>query len=256
MTSMSTRSRASRQLHLQVPEPADEALLAEARSRARTRLRGRELTASLAIGSGFLAASLALAVLVRPAAPFPVVTAAVLVVALALVSRIEFELGTGSVVPTQAILVPMLLLLPASYVPLCVAGGYALAGTIDHVRGRRHLHRVAVLLGSCWHAFAPALVLVLFAGPDLRPADWPVYAAALCAQFAFDFASSAGREWLAFGISPRKLVPSFRWVFTVDALLAPLGLLAAFESRSQPFAFLLVLPPMCLLGLLEQESEG
>jgi hypothetical protein len=150
----------------------------------------------------------------------------------------------------------MLLLLPAPFVPLCVAAGYALAGTIDHAKGRRHLQRVAVLFGNCWHAFAPALVLAVFAGPEARWADWPIYVAALCAQFAFDFASSAGREWLAFGISPRKLLPFFRWVYTVDALLAPLGLLAAFESRTHEFAFLLVLPPVFLLRLLARERSG
>jgi diguanylate cyclase (GGDEF)-like protein len=256
MTSTSTRSRASRQLHTDAPKPADEALLAEARSRARTPLRGRELSASVAIGGGFVAASIAMAVLLHPAAAFHPFTAALLILGLALVSRIEFEIGTGSVVPTQAVLVPMLLLLPAPFVPLCVAAGYALAGAIDHAKGRRHLQRLAVLFGNCWHAFAPALVLALFAGPEPRWADWPIYVAALLAQFAFDFASSAGREWLAFGISPRKLLPFFRWVYTVDALLAPLGLLAAFEAQKHEFAFLLVLPPVLLLGLLARERSG
>jgi len=211
---------------------------------------------SVAIGGGFLAASIAMAVLLRPATAFQPFTAALLILGLALVSRIEFEIGTGSVVPTQAVLVPMLLMLPAPFVPLCVAAGYALSGAIDHAKGRRHLQRLAVLLGNCWHAFAPALVLALFAAHGPRWADWPLYVAALCAQFAFDFGSSAGREWLAFGISPRKLMPSFRWVFTVDALLAPLGLLAAFESQKQQFAFLLALPPVCLLGLLARERSG
>ena len=256
MTSTSTRSRASRQLHTDGPEPADEALLAEARSRARRRLGGRELWVSIAIGGGFVAASVAMAVLLDSAAAFRPSTAALLIVGLAVVSRIEFGIGTGSAVPTQAVLVPMLLLLPAPFVPLCVAAGYALAGAIDHAKGRRHLQRLAVLFGNCWHAFAPALVLALFAGPEPRWADWPIYLAALCAQFAFDFASSAGREWLAFGISPRKLLPFFRWVYTVDALLAPLGLLAAFESQRHEFAFLLVLPPVFLLGLLARERSS
>jgi diguanylate cyclase (GGDEF)-like protein len=256
MTSTSTRSRASSQLHPEVPKPSDEAFLAEARSRARTRLSGRELSASLAMGGGFLAASIAMAVLLPAAAAFRPFTAALLILALALVSRIEFEIGTGSVVPTQAVLVPMLLLLPAPFVPLCVAAGYVLAGVIDHAKGRRHVQRLAVLLGNCWHAFAPALVLALFAGGEPEWADWPVYVAALGAQFVFDFASSAGREWLAFGISPRKLLPFFRWVYAVDALLAPLGLLAALQSRTMQFAFLLVLPPVLLLGLLARERSG
>jgi diguanylate cyclase (GGDEF)-like protein len=257
MTSTSIRSRANNRRRLKAaPEAADEALLAEARSRARTRLRGRELPVSLVIGGGFLAASIAMAVLLHSGVVFRPATAALLVLMLAIVSRIEFEIGTGSVVPTQVVLVPMLLLLPAPMVPLFVAAGYALGGVIDHAKGRRHLQRTAVLLGNCWHAFAPALVLALFAGPTPRWHDWPIYLAALAAQFAFDFASSVGREWLAFGISPRKLLPFFRWVYTVDALLAPMGLLAAFESGRMRYAFLLTLPTVCLFGLLARERRG
>ena len=253
MTSTSTPSRAN-SLRL-VPEPADEALLVEARSRARTRLSGRERWTSLASGGGFLAAALAMAALLRWQEPFRPATAALLVLMLALASRIEFEVGTGSAVPTQAVLVPMLLLLPPPVVPLCVAGGYALGGLVDSAKGRRHPQRLAVLLGSCWHAVGPALVLALFAGP-VGWSRWPVYLGALAAQLAFDFASSAGRERIAFGISPRKLLPFFGWVYAVDALLAPVGFLAALESRTMRYAFLLALAPVGLLALLAGERRS
>jgi len=175
---------------------------------------------------------------------------------LALVSRVEFAVGTGSVVPTQLVLVPMLLLLPRPLVPLLVAAGYLLGGVVDHAKGRRHLQRLGVLLGNCWHAVAPALVLALFAGPTPRWSDCPLYVAALASQFGFDFASSAGREWLAFGISPRRLLRFFGWVYAVDLLLAPVGLLAALQSMTMPFAFLLVLSPAGLLALLARERRG
>src|SRR5215210_1845151 len=117
MTSTSIPSRASN--GRAAPEAADETLLAEARARARTRLGRRErLTATLLAG-GFLAAAAAMAAALPWNTPFDAATAALLVPALALVSRIEFEIGTGSVVPTQLVLVPMLLLLPAPVVPLC-----------------------------------------------------------------------------------------------------------------------------------------
>ena len=251
MTSTSIHSRANN-----APRPADETLLAEARSRARTRLKGRELAASLVVGGSFLAAAVSMAALLRSDIAFEPLTAAVLVATLALVSRIEFEVGTGSAIPTQLVLVPMLFLLPPPLVPLLVAAGYALGGLVDHAKGRRHVQRLAVLLGNCWHAVAPALLLALFAGPTPRWNQWPLYAGALVAQFVFDFASSAGREWLAFGISPRKLLPAFRWVYTVDALLAPIGFLAARESGTMQFAFLLTLGPIVLLALLARERHG
>jgi len=86
--------------------------------------------------------------------------------------------------------------------------------------------------------------------------DLPLLLGALFAQFALDFASSAGRERLAFGISPRKLLPFFGWVYTVDALLAPVGFLAARESETTQYAFLLALAPACLLALLARERRS
>jgi diguanylate cyclase (GGDEF)-like protein len=254
MTSTSTRSRASSRDV--APEPADEALLVEARRRARVGLGGRDGWTSFALGGGFLAAATSMAALLPWQVSFRPSTAALLVLALALVSRIEFEVGTGSAVPTQLVLVPMLLLLPAPVVPLCVAGGYVLGGLVDSVKRRRHPERLAVLLGSCWHAVAPALLLALFADPVALWSQWPLYLAALAGQFAFDLASSAGREWVAFGISPRKLLPFFGWVYAVDALLAPVGFLAARESETMRYAFLLTLPPACLLALLARERRS
>jgi diguanylate cyclase (GGDEF)-like protein len=254
MTSTSIRSRANSRSG--APARADESLLVEARRRARTGLSGRERWVSLALGGGFLLAATAMAALLQWERPFRPATAALLVLALALVSRIEFEIGTGSVVPTQLVLVPMLLLLPAPVVPICVAAGYMLGGVVDHAQGRRHLQRLAVLLGSCWHAVGPALLLSLFAGPTSGWSRWPLYLGALAAQFALDFTSSAGREWLAFGISPRKLLPFFGWVYTVDALLAPVGFLAARESETMRYAFLLALAPACLLALLAHERRS
>lgn len=254
MTSTSIRSRASSRPG--IPERADESLLAEARRRARTGLSGRERGVSLTLGGGFLLAATAMAALLQREGPFRPATAVLLVLALALVSRIEFEIGTGSVVPTQLVLVPMLLLLPAPVVPICVAAGYVLGGVVDHAQGRRHLQRLAVLLGSCWHAVGPALLLSLFASPTSRWSQWPLYLGALAAQLALDFTSSAGREWLAFGISPRKLLPFFGWVYTVDALLAPVGFLAARESETMRYAFLLALAPACLLALLARERRS
>ncbi|HEX6701761.1 MAG TPA: hypothetical protein VF101_13615, partial [Gaiellaceae bacterium] len=252
MTSTSTRSRASSA----IPKPADEALLTEARSRSRTRLSGRERWTSLVLGGGFLAAATSMATLLPWEVRLRPATALLLVLTLALVSRIEFEVGTGSAVPTQVVLVPMLFLLPPPVVPLSVAAGYALGGIVDSLKRRRHPQRLTVLLGNCWHAVAPALLLSLFGASAPRWSQWPLYVAALAAQFAFDFATSAGREWFAFRISPRRLLPFFGWVYTVDALLAPVGFFAALESQRVRYAFLLTLAPVCLLALLARERRG
>src|SRR5688500_8963044 len=84
------------------------------------------LPAGTAVGGGFLAAAIPLALLVPTGrSPHPV-TVIILIGAYALASRIEFELAPGAAVPTQLVLVPMLFLVPIGWVPLVVAAGFLL----------------------------------------------------------------------------------------------------------------------------------
>jgi HD-GYP domain-containing protein (c-di-GMP phosphodiesterase class II) len=181
--------------------------------------------------------------------------AAALVLAYALLSRVEFEIGAGSAVPTQLVLVPMLFVLPVAWVPLAVAAGYLLASLVDLVRGTLHFQRVLVLLSSSWYAVGPALVLLLAGEPRASWQDWPLYLVALAAQFTFDLASSLIRERLAFGVSARLFLRFLAWVFLVDVLLAPVGLLAAEAAEGMEYSPLLVLPLAGLLAIFARERR-
>ena len=64
-------------------------------------------------------------------------------------------------------------------------------------------------------------------------ADWPWYVAALAAQFGVDFVVACTRERLALGASPAALLQVLPWVWMVDALLAPAGLLTAFATAEE-----------------------
>jgi diguanylate cyclase (GGDEF)-like protein len=134
-----------------------------------------------------------------------------------------------------------------------VAAGYVLGSLPELVRGGLHPERSLVLVSSSWHAVGPAVVVGLFADPTPNLGDWPVYLGALAAQFAFDFVSSTGRERIAFGTDPAALVPVLAWVYAVDVLLAPVGLLAAL---GEPYAFVLILPLGLLLLLLARERQA
>jgi diguanylate cyclase (GGDEF)-like protein len=259
---MSIRSRAAEPRRRLAPQSAfhrrrpDEHLVEDSRERAPRPLGSLERRITALLGGGFLAVATALAALggLRPSPPLALIVA--LVGAHAFVSRIEFEVGTGTVVPTELVLVPMLFLLPPTIVPLCVALGFVLGAGFELVRGRMHIARVFVLLSSSWHSVGPALVLALGAAPGgPRWSDWPVYVAALAAQLVFDFSSSALRERIAFGVSLRPLVGFFVWIYCVDVLLAPAGLLAAFAARSAAFAFALVLPLAGLFALIARERR-
>jgi diguanylate cyclase (GGDEF)-like protein len=238
------------------PYPADEHLVEESRQRAARPLLARDRPVSLVLGGAFLATAFTLATAIPASRPAPPLLVATLILSYALVSRIEFEIGSGSAVPTQIVLVPMLLLLPPSLAPLCVAAGYVLGAGVDYARGAAHAERTFVLLSSSWHAVGPALVLAFFAPNEPAWTAWPIYLAALGAQFVFDFVSSSAREWLAFGVPPREMARFLTWVFSVDALLAPVGLLAAFAAAERTFAFALVLPLAFLFGILARERRA
>ena len=127
---------------------------------------------------------------------------AVLVLAYAAAFRLDFEIGTGSAVPTELILVPMLFVLPVGLVPLAVAAGIIVASLDECARGSLRLGRVAVRTVNAWHAVGPAFVLALVGERGPRLSDWPLYVLALLSQFVLDTVTSAGREWVALGVRP------------------------------------------------------
>jgi hypothetical protein len=203
-------------------------------------------------------------VAVAAAAPFlldsdrspPALVAPLLVLAFALAARVEFEVGQGSAVPTQLVLVPMLFVLPLGLVPACVAIALLLSDAPLFLARRSHPERAAVLLLSSWYVFGPVVVLCLAGESAPDWADWPLYVAALLAQFAVDFVASAGRAWFAFRIPPTAQIGAMASVWAVDATLAPVGLFAAFQATEAPYSFLAGMPLILLLGLFARERRA
>ncbi len=244
-------------------QAAADDMYVESRARLARPLGAGERLFSAALGGAFLVAAIALALATSSGRSPSLALVAVLVLSFAALANVEFEIGAGSAIPTQLILVPMLFLLPLGWVPLAVAAGYWVSLNADVVRGRRHRERVVVLLCSCWYVFGPVLVLLVWGEGPPRWSHWPVYVAALAAQFGADLASTLVRERRALGISLRRLVPMAAIAYGVDLALAPLGLLAAFAAIGMGYAFLLLLPVAVLLAIfarerrqrLEQEEE-
>jgi hypothetical protein len=210
---------------------------------------------SALLGGAFLVVAVVLALTAGGGrAPGPV-DVGVLVLAFAALANVEFEIGTGAAIPTQLVFVPMLFLLPLGWVPLAVAAAYWMSLNADVVRGRRHQQRVLVLLASCWYVFGPVCVLLAWGEGAPRWSIWPVYVAALAAQFGADLASTLLRERRALGISLRRLVPMAAIAYGVDLALAPLGLLAAFAAIGMSYAFVLLLPVAVLLTIFARERK-
>jgi HD-GYP domain-containing protein (c-di-GMP phosphodiesterase class II) len=232
-----------------------DALIELSRERAVAPLAHRDRLASLLLAGSFVAAAVALAVLAHSTRVTGIATLVVFVASYALASRVDFEIGTGSAVPTQLVLVPMLALLPVQYVPLCVLAGLLLGSLPDYARGRVPLDRSVLRFVNSWHAVGPALVLVAAGQPAPTLRHVPIYAAALAAQFVFDFGSTALRDRLGLGVSPLSLLQFMVWIWAVDSALTPVALLAALGCSAHPTLVVFTLPLIGLLAYFARERQ-
>ncbi len=182
--------------------------------------------------------------------------AALLIIVYALVARIEFPVGTGYVVPTQLILIPMLVMLPPAVVPPAVAVGLLGGSLVEWALGRVPTRRIVSAVPDAWHAVGPACVLVLAGSPAIHFAQLPLLAAAFAAGCVVDLATSLVRMALTGSMPDLKVqMRVIGLVWAVDASLAPLGFLAALPTRHHSGALLFVLPLVFLLWLLARDRS-
>jgi HD-GYP domain-containing protein (c-di-GMP phosphodiesterase class II) len=236
-------------------DPAVTELITQARERATRRLGGRALIGAFVFNTVFFACSIALAVVNPGHRSVDWFAVAVLVSTYALSSRVKFEVRTGTALPTEIVLVPMLFLLPLGLVPLFVCLSLLLGRVVLPGRGRLRLDRALLVPMNAMHVLGPAIVLGAAGAFEPQLRDWPVYVAALGAQLAVDFVISGSWDWFTKGVRPTTQLPYMGWAFAIDSALAGVGLLAALASAGHPEATLLLLPLIGLLAMFARERE-
>ena len=236
-------------------DPALGRLVVEAHARQRIGLLSKEKRPELLNLCAFALVALAMPVAL-PVGGFDPLLAGGLIAAYALAARIEFHTGSGWTVPTELVFVPMLFLVPAPTVPLMVAAALVVGKAPEFLSGELSARRVAVRIGDAWYAVGPALVLSLAGATTPDWGDWPIYVGALAAQFAFDATTAMLRGSFGLGLKLRDHFRELGSVYLADALLAPIGLIAAFASAQSQWAFLLVLPLVGLLRGFARDREA
>jgi putative nucleotidyltransferase with HDIG domain len=234
--------------------PDTEGGFDDARRRLPERPPRSERRIELALGAAFLLVAVAL----PPASGGGHVgagMAVVLVVGLAVLSRVELALASGFAVPTELAVVPMLFLLPPAAVPLLVGAGLVLGRVVDAVTGHRHLERLVSGLCDSWFSVAPAAIFVAASIDGVHVRDWPWWLLAFAAQLGLDGLVSSIGEWLRSRSWPRLHLRELAVVAFVDAALAPIGLLAAAVAADEPLALLAVVPLAALVATLTQERR-
>ncbi len=236
-------------------DSATERLLEGSWERRERRASERELLVEAGAAALFLVAAAAV-LRAGGVAGLRLEVAVLLTVVYAVVGRIEFPVGTGYVVPTQLILVPMLLMLPPAVVPVAVAAGLVSGNAADAALGRIPPRRVLSAVPDAWHALGPALVLLLAGSPSIGFDQLPLLAGAFAAGCLLDLVSCLGRMWLSGSLPDLRVqLRIIALVWAVDASLAPLGFLAALATRQHAGAILFVLPLVFLLWLLARDRS-
>ena len=237
-------------------DPVVEERVSQARTRAVHDPVGREALVRGLLAVVFLSCAIPLALLADTQRHPAWWLYPAFVVGYAVASSLGFEVGSGEALPTELVLVPMLFVLPASYVPLIVAAGLLLAAARQVAAGSLSFRRAVVWppVNSLF-SLGPALVFVAAGEPIADVRGGVVVAAAVAVQFAVDGAASCTLEWFAHRVRPRELLRPLGWTFAIDALLAPIGYLAAVAARVEQVALLLPIPLVLLLGLFARERR-
>jgi putative nucleotidyltransferase with HDIG domain len=234
-------------------DPEFEAQHSQRREWAKRRLRSRSRRSAVLMLLAFAAAAEALLASVHSNRSPSVTTMTALLVAYALASNVKFEVRTVLAYPTQLVLVPMLFALPLGWVPLFVVAGLLLGQIPELVRVSPE--RALLVAPNALHSLGPVIVLAIAGERSPNLDDWPLYLAALGAQFLFDGCAQGAHQWYVEGVTPRSLMPSMRWAFLVDTALAPIGLAIAFAADGRPLSVLLVLPLLALLAEFARERR-
>ena len=230
-------------------------LIGVARDREAHHLHDRNRWSAVVLGLAFLGVASALPFAISSNRSPAALTVVALILSYAAASSARFEVGTGLFVPTQPVLVPMLFLLPLGEVPLAICGGVLLAALVDHFHRRLPLEQLLLVPLNSWHAVGPVAVLALAGATTPSLADWPLYTAALAAQFGLDYAAHAPRQrfvnGLPLGLAARFMASSM----LVDVALAPIGLLVALAAVEHAVVVTFVLPLIALLVVFARERQ-
>jgi len=176
------------------------------------------------------------------------------IAALAVASTIELEVGSASAVPTEPVVVAMLLMLPAGAVPIAVVVAMVAGNLYARVRRQRR-EPLAVAACSSFFVIGPAAVVQVVGLGPAGPRWWAVIAVAFVAQVVSDLAISWWRNCFGLGLDLSELTGMLRWSYSVDVLLVPVGVTAVLATHGAPVALLLALCPAGLIAFLARDRS-
>ena len=231
-----------------------EELVGEARQRELQPMSVRERAVASAFALTFVIAAGAVVALVPPNRGVNPVVIIGLVLLGAVARRVPFEIGSVEAYPDQLVTIPILFLVPLPLVPVVVVSAYILARLPEFARGRMHPDRWLYPVGDALPSVAAVAVLALLAPGPISGDHIGAYVLALAAQLGAGVGYGVLVDF-ALGISSRQSLVAMLEGHRIDAVLAPMGYMAAAVGEHAPAAVLGVLPVMWLLRVFSNERR-
>lgn len=235
---------------LTIATPEDESLAEE-----EVRLTRAEVRAECVVAAGLVAAIVALFLLDPHGRDADPLLFGLGVVLLVLSHAARIDLPFAWTTPVQMALVPVLFILPAWLVPVCMTCSIVIARIPDVAGGRTSAARLLLSPGNAWFTVGSASVLLVAGSPSPDEAGLLLLAAMLAAQFGTDFAMSSLFHLFTKRAPLREQLAESATVYGIDAALAPVGLLAAMSIDESPWYLVLMIPMFGVLAVFASERR-
>jgi HD-GYP domain-containing protein (c-di-GMP phosphodiesterase class II) len=246
-----------KQLPILAPEASlvSQERIVESHARRAARLAKRERWAELAVGGAFVVGAALCAVLVPEGRPFELSQVAAIVAAIAIASLVRFDVGSAYTMPLQLAFVPALFAVPLNLVPVVVAVGLLCGRLLQAARGPTAWSRLPLVLGDSVFTLGPVVVLGAAGAPGVTEASPWILLAAFAAQVLCDGGFGAIREAINRGASLREQMTENAWIYLVDFLLAPAGIVIALGATHGTWVLPMMLPFFALLFVFARERD-
>lgn len=182
------------------------------------------------------------------------VAAAVLAACYLFAFRTVYKSTRGATVPTEPVLVAMLLVLPATWVfPLVLLA--ATLGSIgdDSLEGLAWWQTGLTVARQAWVAVAPVALLIALGESSPGARSLSLVAAVIAVQLAADGVLVLLEELLSRALS--EVVRPLAWTMAIDAMLAVVGYSIVEATSGHLPGLLLIVTPIVLMRLLSYDRE-
>jgi putative nucleotidyltransferase with HDIG domain len=234
---------------------ASQQRIVASKARLSTRLASRERRAELVVGGGFLVGAVLCLFLVPTGRPFEVSQVAAVVAAIAIASLVRFEVGSAYTMPLQLAFVPALFAVPLNVVPVVVALGLLVGKLPRAARGSTSWSRLPLVLGDSAFSLGPVAVLGAAGAPGVEGATPWLLLLAFAAQVVCDAGFGWVREVINHGAPLREQMGENAWIYCVDLMLAPAGIVVALGATHGSWVLPMMLPLFALLYVFALERD-